>query len=424
MSPSARIWHPFTQHALTGQLPLVTQAEGAYLTTADGARVLDAISSWWVITHGHRHPRISAAIKAQADRLDQVIFAEFTHEPAEHLAIELLRVAPQGLQHVFYCDSGSISVEVAIKMALGYWRHSGEPRHRLVVLEHSYHGDTVGAMSVSARGAFTDSYEPLLFEVSQIPFPAPGQERATLEALERLCARGDTAALLLEPLVLGAGGMLMYSPQLLADLRRLCARYRVLFIADEVMTGWGRTGTLFACTQADITPDILCCSKGLTAGALPLAATLCTAPIFAAHYSSDRRRTFFHSSSFTANPIACAAALANLEIWHSEPVGERIRALVSMQAQHLQRFRADRRFEHVRQTGTITAMDLRVPDAGYLAQVGPRLLHSFREARVLLRPLGNTIYVLPPYCVTATDLARIYQAIIRAVEQLDLPAPS
>jgi adenosylmethionine---8-amino-7-oxononanoate aminotransferase len=416
-----RIWHPFTQHALRPRLPLIKHAEGAYLTTASGERILDAISSWWVITHGHRHPHLVAAIKSAAEQLDQIIFAEFTHEPAERLAAELLRVAPPGLAHVFFCDSGSISVEVAVKMALGYWHHHGEPRHRIAVLEHSYHGDTFGAMSLGERGAFTDSYEPLLFEVARIPFPAAGHANATLEAFEALCARADLAALLIEPLVLGAGGMRMYAPSVLAELRRLCTQHGVLLIADEVMTAWGRTGTLFACEHAGVSPDILCCSKGLTGGALPLAATLCRKEVFAAHYSRDRRRTFFHSSSFTANPIACAAAVANLEVWQREPVRARIAALIALQAACLRDFRDHPRIEAVRQTGTITAMDVKVHDAGYLAQIGPRLHAAFRAARILLRPLGNTIYVLPPYCVTREDLRSIYNTIAAAVAKVAEP---
>ena len=414
---SSVIWHPFTQHALRSRLPKAVRADGAYIFTADGRRIVDAISSWWVITHGHRHPRIVAAIRAAADTLDQVIFAEYTHEPAERLAEKLLAVTPPGLAHVFFSDSGSTSVEVALKMALGYWRHGGEPRHRILVMEHSYHGDTVGAMSVGERGPFTEAYEPLLFDVARIPFPAAGRESATFEALEAHC-RAAPAALIVEPLVLGAGGMLMYSPAVLAELRNICARQGVLFIADEVMTGWGRTGTMFACEQAGISPDIACYSKGLTGGSLPLAVTLCRHEIFAAHYAEDRRRTFFHSSSFTANPIACAAALANLEIWESEPVRARIAALKALQAQHLERFRDDARFEQVRQTGTITALDVRAPDGGYFAALGPRLAAVFQAGEVLLRPLGNTLYVLPPYCVTEGDLDRVYGAILASVDAL------
>ena len=413
----SRIWHPFTQHALRSRFPKAVRAEGAYIFTADGRRIIDAISSWWVITHGHRHPRIVAAIRAAADTLDQVIFAEYTHEWAERLAEKLLAVAPPGLAHIFFSDSGSTSVEVALKMALGFWRHSGEPRHRILVMEHSYHGDTVGAMSVGERGPFTDAYEPLLFDVARIPFPASGSESATFDALEAEC-RAAPAALIVEPLVLGAGGMLMYAPAVLAELRNICARHGVLFIADEVMTGWGRTGTMFACEQARVSPDIACYSKGLTGGSLPLAVTLCRREIFDAHFAEDRRRTFFHSSSFTANAIACAAALANLEIWESEPVLARIATLAAMQTERLERFRDDARFEHVRQAGTITAMDVRAPDGGYFAALGPKLAAALQVGEVLLRPLGNTLYVLPPYCVTEDDLDRVYAAILGAVDAL------
>jgi adenosylmethionine-8-amino-7-oxononanoate aminotransferase len=271
-------------------------------------------------------------------------------------------------------------------------------------------------MSLGERGAFNDPYAPLLFDVARIPFPAAGREAETLAALERLCAPQDVAALLVEPLVLGAGGMLMYGPAVLSELQRICERRGVLFIADEVMTGWGRTGSLFACEQAGVCPDIACYSKGLTGGSLPLAVTLCRHSIYAAHYSEDRRRTFFHSSSFTANPIACAAALANLQIWQSEPVLERVHALTALQRQQLDRFREDQRFENIRQTGTIAALDLRVPDPGYFAQLGPRLRARFRAADVLLRPLGNTLYVMPPYCVTREDLECIYDAIGSAAD--------
>ncbi len=417
-TPTSGIWHPFTQHGLRPRLPTAVRAEGAHIFTADRRRIVDAISSWWVITHGHRHPHIVAAIKAQADTLDQVIFAEFTHEAAERVTAKLRALVPAGLEHVFFSDSGSTSVEVALKMALGFWRHTGESRRQIVVLDHSYHGDTIGAMSVGARGPFTDPYEPFLFEVERIPFPSASRESDSLESLELICRKGSPAALIIEPLVLGAGGMLMYPPRVLAEMRRICAAYGVLFIADEVMTGWGRTGTVSACDQAGIQPDIACYSKGLTGGAIPLAVTLCRRDIFEAHYSTDRRRTFFHSSSFTANPIACAAAVANLEVWDAEPVLERIALLTERQSRCLDPFRDDPRFENVRQTGTIAAMDVKAPDGGYLAAIGPRLHDFFLDRQVLLRPLGNTVYVLPPYCVTEEDLCLIYDAIRAAADAI------
>jgi adenosylmethionine-8-amino-7-oxononanoate aminotransferase len=403
------VWHPFTQHALAGSPPLIARGEGAWLETAEGKRILDAISSWWVVTHGHRHPRIVAAIKAQIDALDQVIFAGYTHQPAEDLARALTEVAPDGFGHVFYSDSGSTAVEVALKMALGFWRNRGRARTRIIALEHAYHGDTIGTMSAGARGVFNAAYEPLLFDVARLSFPAAGRERECLATLEALAP--DAAALIVEPLLLGAGGMLIYSPTLLAEMARICARHGTLLIADEVLTGFGRTGTLFACEQAGVTPDILCLAKGLTGGSLPLAATLCKGEIFDAHYSTDRARTFFHSSSFTANPVACAAGGANLAIWRDEPVMERVAALAVAQEDRLAPFRADARFENVRRLGTVAALDLKVPDPGYLAALGPELTGFFQTRELLLRPLGNTIYVLPPYCVTAAELDLVYAAI-------------
>ena len=408
MSP---IWHPFTQHAVQPESALISRGEGAWLEAADGRRIFDAISSWWVVTHGHCHPHIVQAIKSQVERLDQVIFAGFTHEPAEELARHLIAITPPELEYVFFSDSGSTSVEVALKMALGFWRHRGENRSRILALEGAYHGDTIGGMSVGARGVFNAPYGPLLFDVDRLPFPSAGREQATLDALNTACRNGGVAALIVEPLILGAGGMLIYPPWVLAEMKRICQTHGALFIADEVMTGWGRTGTLFACEQAGVTPDIGCYSKGLTGGSLPLAVTLCRADIFEAHYSTDRTRTFFHSSSYTANPIACAAAVANLEIWKSEPVMERIARVTALQSERLDRFRDDRRFANVRQIGTIAALDIVAGDAGYMANIGPHLYQSFRGRDLLVRPLGNTIYVMPPYCSGASELNLVYEAI-------------
>ncbi|HEX7849734.1 MAG TPA: adenosylmethionine--8-amino-7-oxononanoate transaminase [Sphingomonas sp.] len=405
------VWHPFTQHGLGEPIPLVTHAEGAALHTADGRRVIDAISSWWVTTHGHCHPRIMAAIAAQTQKLDQIIYAGWTHEPAETLARELTAIMPPALTHVFYSDSGSTSVEVALKMALGFWANRGAPRHRILVMEHSYHGDTIGAMSVGARGVFNQAYAPLLFDVGTIPFPAEGREQETLDALEAAC-RERPAAFIVEPLILGAGGMLIYPAHLLAEMRAICVRHDVLFIADEVMTGWGRTGTLLACEQAGVVPDILCLSKGLTGGAVPLAVTMATQPIFDAHLSDDRAKMFFHSSSYTANPIACAAAVANLKIWRDEPVLARIADLGARQQARLDGIEG---VTGKRRIGMIAAMDVPVPDGGYLAAIGPRLLKHFSELCVLLRPLGNTVYVMPPYCISDAELDTVYNAIATAL---------
>jgi adenosylmethionine-8-amino-7-oxononanoate aminotransferase len=412
------VWRPFTQHGLGEPVPKVVRAAGAALWTDDGRRIVDAISSWWVTTHGHCHPRIMAAISEATNQLDQVIFAGWTHEPAERLAQELIALLPDPLAYVFYSDSGSTSVEVALKMALGYWRNLDTPRHRIAVMESSYHGDTIGGMSVGARGAFNRAYAPLLFDVDTLPFPAEGAEQTTLDALEKICGCGDLAALIVEPLILGAGGMRIYRPTVLAQMRAICARHDVLFIADEVMTGWGRTGTLLACEQAGIVPDIMCLSKGLTGGSVPLAVTIATAPIFEAHRSTDRARMFFHSSSYTANPIACAAALANLAVWQEEPVAERIAVLAARQQDRLASLSDCSAILNRRRIGTITAMEIGAPDSAYLSGLGPRLLALFRGRNLLLRPLGNTVYVMPPYCIGEDDLDQTYEAIADAADAM------
>lgn len=406
------IWHPFTQHGLEEPIPLVTHAAGAILHTAGGRQVVDAISSWWVTTHGHCHPRIVAAIAEQAHRLDQLIFAGWTHQPAEQLARELVDLL--GLPYVFFSDSGSTSVEVALKMALGFHANRGEPRHRILVLEHSYHGDTIGAMSVGARGVFNQAYAPLLFDVGTIPFPVAGTEQATLDALERACREDTPAAFIVEPLILGAGGMLVYGPDTLAEMHRICRAHGVLVIADEVMTGWGRTGTLLACEQANVVPDLLCLAKGITGGAIPLAVTLASEAIYDAHWSTDRTKMFYHSSSYTANPIACAAACANLAIWRDEPVLERIAVLAARQGEALARLAEVPGIANPRQCGTIIAVDYEGRGEGYLSRLGPRLMAFFRERDLLVRPLGNTAYVMPPYCIEADDLARVHRALEEA----------
>ena len=418
---NSSIWHPFTQHAVFPEFLQIRMGRGAYLFTENDERIIDAISSWWVITHGHCHPRIQEAVRRQLYELDQVIFAGYTHEPAEQVASLLMDLTPEGLDYVFFSDSGSTSVEVALKMALGYWFHQGVSRQRVLMLENSYHGDTIGTMSVGQRGVFNQPYDPLLFSVEQIPFPARGREQRTLDALEAECAkRDDVAAFIVEPLVLGAGGMLMYDAQTLADMKAICNRYEVLFIADEVMTGWGRTGTLFASQQANIVPDIGCYSKGITGGFLPLAVTICHSKIFDAHYSPDRRKTFFHSSSYTANPIACAAAAANLSMWQEPQTLERLSDVADMQRRRLADMAGINGLTNLRQTGTITAMDVVVPDDGYLSEIGTRLYLNFQKSGVLLRPLGNTIYVLPPYCITDDDLDVVYGTIADNVTSLQV----
>ncbi len=410
------VWHPFTQHGLMQEAITIKSTNGIYLEKPDGQKIIDGISSWWINIHGHNHPAITAAIQAQAGKMDQVIFAGFTHDPAEELAARLVKLS--GLPKVFFSDSGSTSVEVALKMAAGYWHNKGKARGKIIALEHGYHGDTIGTMAAGARGVYNAAYEPFLFDVIRLPFP--DESGAAQEALAQILkTQGhEIAALIAEPLVLGAGGMKIYAPEILKDMYDLCKAHDVFFIADEVMTGWGRTGTMFACEQAGFTPDILCLSKGLTNGSLPLAVTLCRQEIFDAFYDTDRAKMFFHSSSYTANPIACAAANASLQIWDDEPVRERIKNLAKCQADNLDRLRGRDEIINIRQCGTIAAFDIVAESIGYLSSIGPILYDFYLENGLLLRPLGNTVYVLPPYCITAAELERIYDTIIRSLDHI------
>ncbi len=402
------IWHPYTQHLGAPPAIHAVRASGAFIHTADGRRIFDAISSWWVTLHGHSHPVIVDAISRQAASLDQVIFTSFTHEPAALFARDLTAVLPEGLNRVFFSDDGSTAVEVAVKMALQYHANRGKSRSIIVALDNAYHGDTFGAMSVSGRGTFTDPFSSMLFDVRRLPDPAVGDTVAALDALiER--EGSSVAALIVEPLLMGAGGMRMYGEEVLAGLRTRARESGFLFIADEVLTGFGRTGPLFACEKAKIAPDIMCLSKGLTGGTLPLGATAVTDEIFDAFLSEDRHRTLFHGHSYTANPIACAAGRASLGLLDEDCARRRDRicrahrtGLASIEAHHLVR--------DARVIGTVAAFDLAM-GAGYLSPIGRQLADFALQYNILLRPLGNVVYVLPPFCATEADIAAVYSVI-------------
>ncbi len=407
-----------TQHALLPDSIQIERAEGASLYTKDGRRIVDGISSWWVNTHGHCHPKIVKAVQKQAEKLEQVVFAGFTHEPAEELTKKLLRIADPSLEFVFYSDSGSTAVEVALKMAMGHFEHQGKSRRKIVALEGAYHGDTFGAMSVSERSVFNRIYEPYLFDVTHLPFPSEGQEEKTLEEFKAVLRGGDVAALIVEPLVQGAAGMRVYSTETLKALHDMCRQHDVLLIADEVMTGFGRTGRMFACEEAGIAPDLMCLSKGLTGGFLPMGATLATKEIYMGFFNQDRSRTFFHSTSFTGNALACAAAVASLEIWESEPVMQSIREIEEAHKRAAGWFYARPDVAALRVKGSIFAFDIKDDVNGYLSPVGPKLYDYMLKNDVLIRPIGNTVYVLPPYCIANEDLERIYETLWRALDHV------
>jgi adenosylmethionine-8-amino-7-oxononanoate aminotransferase len=418
------LWHPFTQEGADPPPLTVCRAKGAYFETQDARRILDAISSWWVNIHGHSHPAIARAIAEQAARLEHVLFAGFSHQPAEELAARLAKIVPAPLRHVFFSDDGSTAVEVALKLALQYWANCGRPeKQRIVALEHAYHGDTVGAMSVSDDSPFTTPFDSLRVPVlrthsANCAHCPVGLTRATchiecLNKLERLLAEQgeEIAVVIVEPLLQGAGGMIVHPEEFLSGVRRLTAAHDVLLIADEVLTGFGRTGRMFACERASVVPDLMCVAKGLTGGFLPLAATFATDRIHAAFTGEDRSRAFFHGHSYTANPIACAAANASLQIFESEPVFERIAAIEKVHAARLPTFAAHPSVADTRHIGTVAAIELKVPDAGYLSSLRPRLYEFYLSRGVLLRPLGNVVYVLPPYVVTPEEVNHIYDVI-------------
>ncbi|MEX1316900.1 MAG: adenosylmethionine--8-amino-7-oxononanoate transaminase [Synechococcaceae cyanobacterium] len=415
------LWHP-TAQVRTAPVPLrVRRATGAELELDDGRHLIDAISSWWVTLHGHAEPRIAAAIARQARELEQVIFANFSHAPAERLAERLSALS--GLERLFFSDNGSTAVEVALKIAWQWWRNRGEPRQRLIAFSGAYHGDTVGAMAVGARSLFSEPYEPLLFAVARVNWPhtswddpePEAREQAALAELET-ALETPTAAVILEPLIQGASGMAMVRPAFLQAVAERVRAAGALLIADEVMTGFGRTGTLFACGGAGIRPDLMALSKGLTGGFLPMGVTLASERLHQGFISDDPTATFFHGHSFTANPLGCAAALASLELLEAQPgryagFEARHRPLLAALAQHPQ-------VRRPRCLGTVAAFDVDVDNPGYLSAVGQRIQHHCLEDGVYLRPLGNVVYLLPPLCLSDAQLERCYAAIGSALDQV------
>ena len=396
-------------------LPVVA-GEGAWLVLADGRRMFDGISSWWVNLHGHAHPAIARAVADQAARLEHVIFAGFAHEPAARLAAELARLAPGGLSRVFYSDDGSTAVEVAMKMAVQAWRHRGEARRTLfVALEGAYHGDTFGAMAAGAQPVFHGAFADLLCEVRRVPVPGGGRSvEACVAALESVLEReaGRIAAVLVEPIVQGAGGMRIHPPEFLAQVRAATARRGIFLVADEVFTGFGRTGRMFACEHAGVVPDLICLSKGLTGGFLPLAATLASEEIYAEFLAEDRARAFFHGHSYTGNPVACAAALASLRLFEQERSLERVAGLERLFARRLARLAALPGVAATRGLGGLAVAELApASEPGYLDPRGPRVARALAERGIFVRPLGDVVYLLPPYCATDAECDAVFDAL-------------
>ena len=420
------VWHPCTQMKHHETLPLVpiSRAEGVWLYDLEGRRILDAIGSWWVNLLGHGNPRINAALRRQLDSLEHVMLAGFTHAPAVELSERLAKLAPRGLGHCFFASDGASAVEIALKMSYQYWKNAGRSaKTEFVTLSNSYHGETLGALSVTDIPLYRDTYAPLLRASAQVPSPdwrlaAPGETpreyaRRCAKALEEHFERHapGTAALIVEPLVQCAGGMAMYDAEYLRRARELCDRFEVHLIADEIAVGFGRTGTLFACEQAGITPDFLCLSKGLTGGYLPLSVVLATDRVYGAFYDDKLERGFLHSHSYSGNPLACRAALAVLDILEEEKVLERNRNTAAILNRRAQGLRSHRRVAHFRNTGMIWAFDLKDARPGFA-----RDFHrSALEAGVLLRPLGATVYWMPPYVIGEAEIGFLVDAVTRVL---------
>lgn len=431
----ARVWHPYTQMRTRPEPIPIVRGEGVYLFTEDGRRLLDGTSSWWVNIHGHSHPVLNEALAQQARQLEHVIFANCTHEAGVALAEQLVDVLPKGLSRVFYSDNGSTAVEVALKMASQFWRNRGQDRRVFITLHHAYHGDTVGAMSASAPSVFTAPFTPMLFDVVRAHAPycfrcplqlerttcsiaclghAPRPERVPSDAWsdtlgEQLARHGDqVAAVLVEPMLQGAGGMIVWPAEFLAGVRRLCDESGTLMIADEVLTGFGRTGRMFACEHAAVSPDIICLSKAVTGGYMPLGVTVASEQIYEAFLSDDRTHTFFHGHSFTGNPLACAVALASLQLIHDTHAIKKVGELEGWLREGLAPLRTHPNVGDLRVLGGVGIVELVSDKAsksagGYLDEVGPRLTSGFLKRGLLLRPLGNVVYAMPPYVITESE---------------------
>jgi adenosylmethionine-8-amino-7-oxononanoate aminotransferase len=397
----------------------VTRAEGVYLETANGQRILDGISSWWVNVHGHSHPRLNNALMIQTQLLAQVVFAGFTNEPAEQLALELVKRTPNGLERVFYSDDGSTAVEVALKMAYQYWRNRGEAgRDLFVSLNNAYHGDTFGSMSVGGVDVFHSTFRRLLFPVRRIAHPDHPGTGTTLETILET-DRHRIAAVIIEPTLQGAAGMIMWPDSFLRSVRQQTMDAGIPLIADEVFTGFGRTGPMFACEHGPISPDIMCVSKALTGGYLPLGATLCTEEIYQAFLSDEPGYALLHGHSFTGNALSCSVALESLALFDEEHRLDQVARLERLFAERLTEIAPLPAVRAVRNIGAMAAMDLKPRSTGgYFDTLGPFLYDQFLTRGILLRPLGNTLYFLPPYVIEDTDVHRVFDAIKEVVEKL------
>ena len=406
------IWHPFT-HQKDGLANItIVKGEGIYLIDDKGRKYMDAISSWWVNIHGHNNSYINQRIIEQLSKVEHLLFSGFTHEPAILLAEGLLKKLPEDQHKVFYSDNGSTAVEVALKMVIQYWQNRNKVKSTFIALEGAYHGDTFGGMSVGARNVFNNAFEKLLFDVKHIPFPTEENIEAWLELIGRMAQTDQVAGFIFEPLVQGAAGMRMYSAHLLDKLVTRCKELNIFCIADEVMTGFGRTGNFFASDQLENKPDLFCLSKGITAGYLPLGVTTCAKAIYDAFVQDDKTKTFYHGHSYTANPLACTAALAGLELLNKKETQENIERINKQHLQFKNKIKEHAKLRDVRVSGTIIAFELKTSeDTHYLNNASEIISEFFLNKSMIIRPLGNVFYILPPYVIQEEELNMIYLAV-------------
>ncbi|MEK6153190.1 adenosylmethionine--8-amino-7-oxononanoate transaminase [Flavobacteriaceae bacterium 3-367] len=411
------LWHPLTQHKLHPEMLGIIKAKGAMLYDERGKGYIDGIASWYTCMYGHCNDYILEKVYGQMQELDQVVFSGFTHEPAVRLSEELIKILPPNQEKLFFSDNGSTATEIGIKMALQYHFNQGKKRPVLLAFEGGFHGDTFGAMSVSGLSVYNGPFEEFFIDVERIPVPTPHTIHALLEQLETRLQKQDIAGFVYEPLVQGAAAMQMHGAEELAQLLELMGKYRVLTIADEVMTGFGKTGTNFASDQITSKPDIMCLSKALTAGLVPMGVTSCTREVYDAFYSDEISKGLFHGHTYTANPLACTAALAGITLLQSDEIQSSIRRIMASHRQFDAEIKDHPKVAATRQTGIIYALDLKVEMERY-GQLRDRLFEHFMDQGVFLRPLGNTIYVLAPYVISEEQLKRIYGSIKMMLEKL------
>lgn len=408
-------WHPYTQMKTAEDAIPIVKGSGIYLYDEDGKKYIDAVASWWVTLHGHANPYIAQRVSEQLNTLEQVIFAGFTHEPAIQLSENLLKLLPENQEKVFYSDNGSTAVEVALKMCIQFWHNHGKEKTKILAFKEAYHGDTFGAMSVSGRSVWTKPFGEMLFEVIFID-PPTSENIEDLKSIIKNHAE-EMACFIYEPLIQGAAGMLMHKAENLSELMKFCRENGILMIQDEVFTGFGRTGKLFAANYLSEKPDIMCFSKGLTGGTMPMGITTSSQQIFEAFLSYDKYKTLFHGHSFTANPLACTAALASMELLLKEETLEKINLISQKHFNFSQVLKNHPKVENVRQTGTIIAWEIKNDEkTSYFNEIGKVLYREFLKRGIIMRPLGNVMYLVPPYCITPEELDFVYRNILEVLD--------